>query len=147
MELCKPVQWHSYATNYGGPLRSSSAIAGGNNYQLYATVLTDVCYRLYAVAIPNTKKVNLTSRAEAWDKRTTSPGHAYQDIFNRRLKRGQSYASLFLGWREFTPSYFGAFRDETEVCTEQPDIIIPSMLRQVFSSESVSYTHLTLPTT
>lgn len=36
--------------------------------------------------------------------------------------------------REFTPSYFGVFRDETEVCTEQPDIIIPSMLRQVFST-------------
>lgn len=133
VELCKPVQWHSYVTNYGGPLRSGSTIAGGNNYQLYATVLTDVCYRLYAEAAPNFKKDNLTSRALAWDRRTTAPGHAYQDIFNRRLKRGQSYASLCLGWREFTPSYFGVFRDETKICTEQPDITIPSMLRQVFS--------------
>lgn len=134
VELCKPVQWHSYVTNYGGPLRSSKNIAGGNNYQLYATVLTDVCYRLYAVAAPNPQKDKLTSKALAWDKRTSAPGHAYQDIFNRRLKRGQSYANLCLGWREFTSSYFGAFRDETEVCTVQPDIIIPSMLRQVFAA-------------
>lgn len=134
VELCKPIRWHSYATNYGGPLRSSAAKNKGNNYQLYATVLTDVCYRLYAVAAPNRKKGNLPSGALVWDKHTTAPGHAYQDMFNRRLKRGQSYASLCLGWREFTPSYFGVFRGETEVCTEQPDIIIPSMLRQVFAS-------------
>lgn len=134
VELCKPIRWHSYAINYGGPLRSSSARSKGNDYQLYATVLTDVCYRLYAQAVPNRKMDNWTSGALAWDKRTTAPGHAYQDVFNRRLKRGQSYASLCLGWREFTPSYFGVFREETAVCTDQPDIFIPSMLRQVFAS-------------
>lgn len=67
-----------------------------------------------------------------WDRRTTSPGHAYQEIFNRRLTRGQSFASLSLGWREFTPSYFGPFREGTKVCSEIPDIVIPSMLREVF---------------
>lgn len=134
VEICKPIQWHNYATNYGGPLRSSSAIKKGNNYQLYATVLVDVCYRLYAVAAPNFNKDNLPPKALAWDKRTTAPGHAYQEMFYRRLKRGQSYASLCLGWKEFTPSYFGLFREYTRVCTQQPDITIPSMLRQVFAS-------------
>ena len=57
---------------------------------------------------------------------------AYQAIFNRRLQRGQSYASLCLGWKEFTPSYFGLFREATKVCTEMPDIRIPSMLRNIF---------------
>ena len=132
VEICRPIQYHSYATNYGGPLRKSEAIKEDNNYQLYATVLTDVCYRLYARVRPNPHKEKMPSSAQNWDRRTTSPGHAYQEIFNRRLKRGQSFASLSLGWREFTPSYFGLFREETEVCADMPDILIPSMLREVF---------------
>lgn len=84
VELCSPPQFHSYVTNYGGPLRQSTAIRDGNNYQLYATVLLDVCYRLYADVIPNPEKHKIPQNALAWDQRTTSPGHAYQEIFNRR---------------------------------------------------------------
>lgn len=134
VELCSIPQYHSYVTNYGGPLRSATSIKGGNNYQLFATVLTDVCYRLYADVIPNPDKTALPESATSWDRRTTSPGHAYQEIFYRRLKRGQSYANLSLGWSEFTVSYFGPFRETTQVCTELPDILIPSMLRGVFYS-------------
>lgn len=133
VELCATPQFHSYATNYGGPLRPAKSIKQGNSYQLFATVLVDVCYRIYADVIPNPKKDAMPESARAWDRNTTSPGHAYQEIFERRLRRGQSYATLFLGWSEFTPSYFGPFRDTTRVCTELPDIQIPSMLREVFS--------------
>ncbi|MDD4849426.1 MAG: CRISPR-associated protein Cas5 [Gemmiger sp.] len=132
VEICAPIQYHAYVTNYGGPLRASKAIQKGNNYQLYATVLLDVCYRLYADVIPNCCKQNLPEKALEWDKKTTAPGHAYQDIFNRRLKRGQSFSIPVLGWKEFTPSYFGPFRPETEVCREVSDITIPSMLKEVF---------------
>ena len=104
VELCAEPQFHSYATNYGGPLRSSTSMKKGTQYQLFATVLVDVCYRMYADVIPNPKKDKLPESAIAWDRGTTSPGHAYQDIFNRRLRRGQSHATLFLGWSEFTPS-------------------------------------------
>lgn len=82
--------------------------------------------------IPNPEKAKLPEKAREWDRRTTSPGHAYQEMFNRRLSLGQSYATLSLGWSEFTPSYFGPFRDEISVCTELPDIHIPSMLRGMF---------------
>ena len=132
VEICRPIQYHSYATSYGGPLRKNSVSKKNNSYQLYATVLIDVCYRLYAQVRPNPRKEKIPRTACEWDLHTTSPGHAYQEIFNRRLKRGQSFASLALGWREFTPSYFGPFRKETKVCTELPDIAIPSMLREVF---------------
>lgn len=132
VELCAVPRFHSYATNYGGPLRESKAIKEGNNYQLFATVLTDVCYRLYADVIPNPDKSKLPHSALAWDQRTTSPGHAYQEIFYRRLKRGQSFGTLSLGWSEFTLSYFGPFRENTQVCTDLPDIYIPSMLRGMF---------------
>ncbi len=133
VEICAPIQWHSYATNYGGPLRKSDSIKKGNNYQLFATVLVDVCYRLYAVARPNFKKEKLPPHAKEWDSKTTAPGHAYQAIFNRRLHRGQSYASLYMGWKEFAPSYFGPFRKETQVCSDMPDVKIPSMMREIFS--------------
>jgi CRISPR-associated protein Cas5d len=134
VEICTPLHYHSYHTNYGGPLRKTAAIAEGNSYQLLATVLIDVCYRLYADIVPNHKKEGLSEKTRQWDTRTTSPAHAYHDIFYRRLLRGQCYAIPFLGWKEFTPSYFGGFRKSTEV---QGDITttIPSMLRQVFSDD------------
>lgn len=134
VEICAPLQYHSYATNYGGPLRSSTSIRNGSNYQLFATVLTDVCYRLYANVVANPNRQILPKSALDWDKKTTSPGHAYQAIFNRRLMRGQSFGTLSLGWSEFTASYFGPFRKSTRVNEELPDIYIPSMLRGVFQN-------------
>jgi len=143
-ELCAPIQYHSYCTNYGGPLRSPTSIRDGNNYQLFATVLIDVCYRLYAEVIPYKEKSKLPKSALQWDSKTTSPGHAYQEMFKRRLKRGQCYSIPSLGWKEFTPSYFGEFRDTTQVLIDLPAVTIPSMLRQVFSkgyASPVSYVY------
>jgi len=133
VEICKPVQYHSYVTNYGGPLRSNKALQNGSNYQLLATVIIDVCYKLYADVIINREKQKLPENALRWDDKTTSPGHAYQAIFNRRLRRGQCFSIPVLGWSEFSPSYFGPLRDDTYVLASMPDINIPSMLRMVFS--------------
>jgi CRISPR-associated protein Cas5d len=133
VEICAPLQYHSYHTNYGGPLRQAQSITEGNSYQLLATVLIDVCYRLYAEIVINKNNQDMSEKTQQWDRKTTSPSHAYQDIFYRRLKRGQCYSIPSLGWKEFTPSYFGVFRASTKV---QDDITttIPSMLRQVFSN-------------
>ena len=134
VELCMPVQYHSYTTNYGGPLRSAKSLKDGSSYQLLATVLTDVCYKLYAMVRPNSHKDRLPESAHKWDAKTTSPGHAYQDMFNRRLRLGQCYSIPALGWREFTPSFFGPLREGTKVLSSMPDVIIPSMLREVFGA-------------
>lgn len=133
VEVCAPVVYHSYHTNYGGPLRKSRVINEGGGFQLLATVLIDVCYRLYAevLPVPSAWKARAPDLARQWDKRTTSPGHAYQDIFQRRLKRGQCFTIPFLGWKEFGPSYFGEFRKTTKVQTDI-NLVIPSMLREVF---------------
>lgn len=133
VELCKPVQYHTYTTNYGGPLRKADAVKDGNNYQFLATVLIDVCYKLYAEVHSVKAKANLPENALKWDKATTSPGHAYQEIFNRRLQRGQCYSIPAMGWREFTCSYFGPLRPTTHVQSNMPLVEIPSMLREVFS--------------
>jgi CRISPR-associated protein Cas5d len=134
VELCAPIQYHNYQTNYGGPLRKAEVMTHGGGFQLLATVLIDVCYRLYAEVstVPRNLKSRLPDKARQWDQKTTSPGHAYREIFNRRLKKGQCFTIPFLGWKEFGPNYFGEFRDTTKV---QDDIgmVIPSMLREVFS--------------
>ena len=135
VEICAPLQYHNYQTNYGGPLRKSKVMATGGGFQLLATVLIDVRYRLYAEVEPIAKanKGKIPEAARLWDGKTTSPSHAYIGIFNRRLKRGQCFTMPCLGWKEFGPDYFGPFREETAV---QADIntVIPSMLREVFSN-------------
>lgn len=135
VEICAPVQYHNYQTNYGGPLRKARVIAEGGGFQLLATVLIDVCYRLYAevLSIPPTTKSRIPEKALKWDSKTTSPGHAYRDIFDRRLKSGQCFTIPFLGWKEFGPSYFGEFRESTRVQTDI-NMVISSMLREVFST-------------
>ena len=134
VEICTPVQYHNYQTNYGGPLRKPKVVAGGGGFQLLATVLIDVCYRLYAEVspTPGSTKGRVPDKARQWDAKTTSPGHAYRAIFDRRLKRGQCFTVPFLGWKEFGPSYFGPFRETTRVRGDI-DMVIPSILREVFS--------------
>ena len=134
VEICAPVQYHNYQTNYGGPLRKARVMVEGGGFQLLATVLIDVCYRLYAevTTIPKSFKTRVPDKARQWDGKTTSPGHAYREIFNRRLKRWQCFTMPFLGWKEFGPNYFGEFRETTKVQNDI-HIVIPSMLREVFS--------------
>jgi len=128
VEICKPLRFHGYATNYNGPLRKSGTDGA---YQFLATVLTDVCYRMYAHIYPTRNKNRLDKKAKDWDSKTTSPGHAYAAIFERRLKRGQWFTLPFLGWKEFTPSYIGPFRKETTI-QKTISAVLPSMLREVF---------------
>lgn len=134
VEICRPLQYHNYHTNYGGPLRKSGVVKSGGGFQLLATTLIDVRYRLYAEVVPVVKqsKAKIPDSAKRWDEKTTSPGHAYQQIFSRRLDRGQCFCIPFLGWKEFGPTYWGSFKNDTLV---QSDIntVVPSMLREVFS--------------
>jgi CRISPR-associated protein Cas5d len=132
VEICAPIAYHTYNTNYGGPLRKSGQVNKGASYQLLASVVTNPCYRLYAVlrqAVSANEK--FSKKTTEWLRRTTSSVHAYQDIFIRRLKRGQSHHIPCLGWKEFTPEYVGTFRQETQVYSDF-NVTLPSMLRQVF---------------
>ena len=57
-------------------------------------------------------------------------------MFNRRLKQGQGHDIPFLGWREFTPDYFGNFREQTKV-DEDINMTLPSFLFSVFDLSGV----------
>jgi len=135
VEICAPVQFHRYTTNYGGPLRASDAMNEGA-YSLarrtgeggrrpgegsgFTVVLVNVCYRLYAQA-----------EFAGHHDGTTWPPHAYHDVFNRALDRGRWFYTPCLGWKEFAPDYVGPFRPETRVC-EIENHELPTMLRMVF---------------
>ncbi len=119
-EICRPIQFHRYATNYGGPLRKGNQLSKGSSYQLFAVVLADVCYRLYGTV----------------EEASPAPGptnhlHALQEMFDRRLKNGQCFHMPCLGLKEFTPSYVGPFRRSTQV-EESITLQVPSMLHTVF---------------
>ena len=129
VDICNPLKFHTYYTNYGGPLRKSDSIKKGNNYQLLATVLTDVRYRLYADVIGLAPSENESEATKHWRKKTSSPGHAYQEIFERRLKRGQCFHMIFLGWKEFTASYFGPIITKTEPA--DISVVLPSMFYDI----------------
>lgn len=132
VEICAPLVYHHYATNYGGPLRKSDQRSGDNNYQLFATVLVNVRYRLYA-NLNSVSRSDFPPKIRHWLERTRSPCHAFQEIFERRLKRGQCHYVPCLGWREFAPSYVGVLQTDLFPTQADLNLSLPSMPDQVFS--------------
>lgn len=133
-EICAPVQFHRYAFNYGGPLRKSNQIKKGASLQIFAQVLVNVCYRLYAEVgwnrSPNGDRVVLPDGHCA--------PHAYVDTFNRRLERGQWFYTPCLGWKEFVPDYVGPFRDTTSICVSE-NRAIPAFVEMVFDRREAGH--------
>jgi CRISPR-associated protein Cas5d len=121
VEICAPIKFHKYVTNYRGPLRKDNQIKTGTSYQIPATILIDVCYRIYGI-------VEAVAEAPYGNNHL----HALQEIFMRRLEKGQCFYTPCLGWKEFIPSYIGPFRKKTKVETSINQIL-PSMLYSVFN--------------
>ncbi len=136
VEVCRQVgefggrvQFQRYTTNYGGPLRKSTlfnkgTVIGGSSMQLFATILTSVCYRLYGIVVGPSWKGNI------------NPRHHLQDLFDRRLKQGRCARTPYLGWSEFTCSYWGPFREGITEVDGSLSLEIPSMLLGVWSVPS-----------
>jgi CRISPR-associated protein Cas5d len=138
VHICQPLVFHTYHTNYGGPLRKAGQIEGGDSFQLLATVLTNVRYQIFADVVACETSDHETEATKQWRIRTKSPGHAYQEIFDRRLKRGQCWHTPFLGWKEFTVSYFGPLREETKPAAI--NTVLPSMFRKAeFEKKNVRF--------
>lgn len=122
VEVCSPIRYEKYATNYGGALRKSDQIRKGASYQHMALVLTNVCYRIYGETVLCGQEPNgINSR------------HALQEMFYWRLDRGKFWHTPCLGWKEFVPSYIGRFRESTHV-DESIGEMIPSMLISPYDS-------------
>jgi CRISPR-associated protein Cas5d len=133
VEVCAPIVYHTYTTNYGGPLRKS----GTANFQLIATVLINVCYRFYADLRPfDGPSDRLPASARAW--LGTNCPHAYQEMFEKRLQRGQWARTPCLGWQEFVPDYLGPLRTGKTQVQEDLNFVLPSMLEFVFPRQNDS---------
>ena len=141
VEICRPLIYHRYFTNYGGPLREGGG-KGDDSHQLIATVLVNVHYRFFAKVVPHDPRPEtLSTKAQRWTKcgKKQLPidgAHAYKDMFDLRLRRGQFHHVPFLGWKEFTPTFVKPVADDQNP-TPGPDesvdgIPIPSMLFRTF---------------
>lgn len=124
VEICKPIRFEKYVTNYSGPLRKANQIAGKTSYQLPATILVDVCFRLHGVVEEISSAPNGNNHL-----------HALQEIFLRRLRKGQTYYTPVLGWKEFIPSYFGPVRESNTIVQKGINMSIPSLLHTVFDRQ------------
>lgn len=111
VEVWRPVRFERYVTNYRGPLRKTDQIKKNASYQLQATMLIDVCYRVRGFC---------SRISETPDSSGNAP-HALQDMFNRRLRQGASKYAPCLGWKEFLPEYFGPFRGHDQE-TDSPQL-------------------------
>lgn len=116
IEICTPIVFHKYSTNYGGPLRKSGTV----NFQLFSTVLENVCYKVYGII----KSFKPPTHGE-------NPQHKLQEVFLRRLESGNFFSTPFLGLKEFTPSYFGPLRYFT-FPDKTINMVIPSMLAVMY---------------
>jgi CRISPR-associated protein Cas5d len=135
LEVCSAIRFERYVTNYGGPLRKPAQIKDDNNYQLIATILVDVHYRLTAEVCPKR-----SSRGKKDDRPKKRSGQKHRDQaggfikeFNRRLRDGQTFYTPCLGWKEIVPSYFGPPRPDTKR-DESVDLVIPSLLQSVWEN-------------
>lgn len=120
VEVCRPIQYCQFTTNYGGPLRKSNQIAKGAAFQRVQTVLYDVRYRLYG------EVVSLVSGPEAEENINKLRGR-----FIQWLAEGRCLHTPFLGQKQFTPSYVGPLLSATSV-QQEVNLDIPSMLQRVF---------------
>jgi CRISPR-associated protein Cas5d len=125
VEICRhrdapggEVRFQRYTTNYGGPLRKTGVVRSGSSHQLFATVLADVCYRIYGEV-----------RGDPICGR--NPAHHLKNLFERRLRQGRCYRTPVMGWSEFTASYWGPSRDEYVVDSEL-ELTVPSLLHSVW---------------
>lgn len=131
VEICKlhgsaggEVKYQRYTTNYGGPMRKPDLIRKGAGMQLFATAIGDVCYRLHGEIVGEV------------DRSGANPRHHLQDLFNRRIKQGRCFRTPSLGWREFTCSYWGPFREDEYEVDDALSLEIPSMLVSMWSQPS-----------
>lgn len=123
VEICRPVRYERFTTNYGGPLRKAEQIKNNNNLQLVSTILVDVCYRVYGITEPITSSENGVNHA-----------HALQEIFARRLNRTNClFYTPTLGWKEFIPTYFGPLRNGNKP-EETVNFTLPAMLKSTFDA-------------
>lgn len=136
VEICRPVRYERYVTNYGGPLRKADQIKRNNNYQLHATVLVDVCYRIHG-RVHVKRSTRGKQRPQLRRRSGKDWGDELSGLFTERLANGQTFYTPCLGWKEFVPTYFGPTRkNESGEPLNNPEpsinLALPSLLHTMW---------------
>lgn len=139
IEICRPVRYERYVTNYGGPLRKSKDIREKNSYQFMATILVDVCYRIHGEVQMKQMSTRGNGKTQLRRRRGQDWRPRFKALFDERLERGQTFYTPCLGWKEFVPNYLGPFRDRDEHGREispvtTGEIHIPAMLISIWEN-------------
>jgi CRISPR-associated protein Cas5d len=137
VEICKPIRFERYVTNYGGPLRKGKDIREGNSYQFMGTILVDVCYRIHGEVRMKEMSTRGNGKTQLRHRRGQDWRPRFKELFDERLERGQTFYTPCLGWKEFVPSYFGLFRYRDDHSQKigpvtTGEIHIPAMLISVW---------------
>lgn len=114
VEICRPIRFERYVTNYRGPLRKGKDIRQGNTYQLMATILVEVCYRIHGEVRMKQMSTRGNGKTQLRRRRGQDWRPRFKELFDNRLESGQSFYTPCLGWKEFLPTYFGPFRNRDE---------------------------------
>lgn len=137
IEICKPVRFERYVTNYGGPLRKTGQIKDNNNYQLMATILVDVSYRIHAEVRAKKMSTRGKKRPVLRERSGKDWRPQFKGLFEKRLGCGQTFYTPCLGWKEFVPSYFGPLRPDSRPDPSVDDISIPSLLHSMWDNRKL----------
>jgi len=119
VQVCKPIRFANYSFNYGGPLRKSNLLGTTTSMQVKASVLHDVCYKVFGV-IESTNGVGHGNTR-----------HALQCMLHRRIQKGRCYQKTYFGWSEFFTRYLGPLRSTTSPIDESANV--GAVLRSVFA--------------
>lgn len=137
VEICNPITMENYLTNYRGPLRKQMDIHNNNSYQIKLQILTNVCYKVHFAVTKNEERLNAMRKISAktleFNKRISSPSHAFIEIFKSKLRQQRFHTIPYLGISEFWCDYVGPLRETTHVNTSI-NLTIPSLLRTVFKN-------------
>jgi len=88
--VCFVPKWTNGAFNSHSPIRKSSLVSSGNSLITRTSVLHKPRYQILAT---------LSNRG--FRSRPTNNAHAFQEIFLRRLRKGQSWSPVCLGLKKF----------------------------------------------
>lgn len=136
VEICKPILYERYVTNYGGPLRKQKDIRENNSYQFHATIVADVCYRIYG-DVEVKRSTRGKDRPQLRRRRGRDWAAELKRLFDERLSGGHTFYTPCLGWKEFVPTYFGPLRERDErgdkvEPVKTGEIHIPAMLASMW---------------
>jgi len=98
--VCSEPRLVPYSLNSNSAIRKQDTINSGDMCQKRVTVLENPTFQILAYVVTDASKGH---------ERYTHINHAHslQEQFNRRLKDGQNFTPVCLGWKEFIASYVG----------------------------------------